>query len=32
MRRRETLGESLIGAAIFFVLVGTLAVLPWFFV
>ena len=32
MRRRETFGESLIGAAIFFALVGTLVVLPWFFV
>ena len=32
MRRREPFGESLIGAAIFFALVGTLIVLPWLFV
>jgi hypothetical protein len=32
VKRRETLGESLIGAAIFFALVGTLVVLPWLFV
>ena len=32
MRRRETVGESLIGAAVFFALVGTLVLLPWLFV
>ena len=32
MRRRETLGESLLGAALFFALVGVLVALPWFFV
>ena len=32
MKRREPLVESLIGAAIFFALVGTLIVLPWFFI
>ena len=28
----EPFGESLLGAAVFFALVGTLAVLPWLFV
>jgi hypothetical protein len=32
MKRRETFGESLIGAAIFFALVGVLVALPWLFV
>ena len=32
MRRRETVGESLIGGAVFFALVGTLVLLPWLFV
>jgi len=32
VKRREPLGESLIGAAVFFALVGTLVLLPWLFV